>query len=250
MPPCRMATTQPSRASQHAPVRRAIVTVTIVSFSVAALLGVLALLGGDFGDTQVRVLLTTVTVGVVSIGVLCYLSTAGTSVQVVGVLGGGAVLVPLVAALVLIWAEDRLGSNDEAVFQTFGVGAIVAGTLAQACLLLAIAHRKSPVVRVLLALTLVLAGLLAAILSALVLGGAPDEDYVARAVGVIAILDVLGTVVVAALAKFGPGPEGLGRVSVPEGLVAELDRRAAATGRSRDDLAAAAIEQYLRHDAT
>lgn len=238
-----MATTQPSG---HAPVRRAIVTVTIVSFSVAALLGVLALLGGDFGETQVRVLLTTVTVGVVSIAVLCYLSTAGTPFQLVGVLGGVTVLVPLSTALLMIWVSESDNQFDEAVLEAFGVGAVVAGTLAQACLLLAIAHRKSPVVRVLLALTLVLAGLLAAVLSALILGAAPDEDFVARAVGVIAILDVLGTVVVAALAKFGPGPGGVEKVSVPEGLVAELDRRAAATGRSRDEIAATAIEQYLR----
>lgn len=247
-----MATTQPTQpsaqpSSGHAPVRRVIVTVTIVSFSVAALLGVLALLGGDFGDTQVRVLLTTVTVGVVSIGVLCYLSVAGTPFQAVGVLGGVAVLVPLATALLLIWAEEPIGRNDDAVWEAFGVGAIVAGTLAQACLLLAIAHRKSPVVRVLLALTLVLAGLLAAIMSALVLGALPDEEYVARGFGVLAILDVLGTVVVAALAKFGPGPGGVEKVSLPAAMVAELDRRAAATGRSRDDIAATAIDQYLRH---
>lgn len=242
-----MDTTQPQQRSPGgAPVRRAIVTVTIASFSVAALLGVLALLGGDFGDTQVRVLLTTVTVGVVSIGVLCYLSTAGTPYQAVGALGGVSVLVPLVTALLLIWAEERLGSNDDAVWQAFGVGAVVAGTLAQACLLLAVAHRKSPVVRVLLVLTLVLSALLAAVLSALILGAAPDEDYMARAVGVIAILDVLGTVVVAALGKFGPGPEGTEKVSLPDDLVAGLDRRAAATGRSRDEIAAAAVEQYLR----
>ena len=241
-----MDTTHPAgRPSGGAPVRRAIVTVTIASFSVAALLGVLALLGGDFGDTQVRVLLTTVAVGVVSIAVLCYLSTAGTSVQAVGVLGGVSVLVPLASALLLIWAEEWLGSNDDAVWQAFGVGAVVAGTLAQACLLLVIARRKSPVVRLLLAVTLVLAALLAALLSALILGGAPDEDYVARAVGVIAILDVLGTVVVAALGKFGPGPDGTERVSLPDALVAELDRQAAATGRTRDEIAAEAIDHYL-----
>lgn len=238
------------RSSGSAPVRRAIVTVTIASFSVAALLGVLALLGGDFGQTQVRDLLTTVTVGVVSIGVLCYLSTAGTPFQLVGVLGGVSVLVPLGSALVLIWAEDRLRSNDEAVWQAFGVGTVVAGTLAQACLLLAVAHRKSPVVRVLLAVTLVLAAVLAAILSALILGAAPDEDYTARAVGVIAILDVLGTVVVGALGKFGPGPEGTEKVSLPDALVAELDRSAATTGRSRDEIATAAVEQYLREDVS
>ncbi|MDP2773703.1 MAG: ribbon-helix-helix domain-containing protein [Nocardioides sp.] len=240
-----MATTQPSG---HAPARKVIVTVTIVSFSVAALLGVLALLGGDFGDTQVRVLLTTLTVGVVSIAVLCYLSTAGTPFQLVGVLGGASVLVPLTTALLMIWGSDPGGRYDDAVWQAFGVGTIVAGTLAQGCLLLVIAQRRSHLVRLLLVLTLVLAGVLAAILSAIVLGALPDEEYVARGFGVVAILDVLGTVVVAALAKFGPGPGDVEKVSLPAEMVAELDRRAAASGRSRDDFAAAAIDHYLRHD--
>ena len=61
-----------------APIRRAIVRTTIGSFSLAALMGIIALLGGGhFGATQGRVLLTTLLVGVVSIAVLCFLVTAG-----------------------------------------------------------------------------------------------------------------------------------------------------------------------------
>ena len=61
-----------------APIRRWIVRLTIGSFSVAALMGIVALLGGgEFGETEGRILLTTLLVGVVSIAVLCYLATAG-----------------------------------------------------------------------------------------------------------------------------------------------------------------------------
>ena len=242
-------------ATSTAPVRRAIVTLTIGSFSVAALLGVVALLaGGDFGETETRILLTTLLVGVMSVGVLCFLLTAGTPYQLVGVTGGVVALVPFVTGLVLIW---RTGSGDaaEVVWRSFGVGAIVASTLAQVCLLLVLAARKGRLLRVLVMLTVTAASVLAAIFSAVVLGAEPD-DSVGRFIGVVAILDALGTVVVAALAKFGPEHEthearegGVGRppsLTVPVALFDALDARAAATGRTRDEVAVEALETYLR----
>ena len=92
MPRSVMATSAPPGT---APIRKVIVRVTIGSFSLAALLGIIALLrGGEFGQTQFRVLLTTLLVGVVSIAVLCYLATAGRPSQPVGVAGGVIVLFP------------------------------------------------------------------------------------------------------------------------------------------------------------
>src|SRR5690606_7548671 len=61
------------------------VKVVVGSFSLAALLGILALLGGgSFSETQGRVLLPTVIVGVESVAVLCYLSVGGTRRAAVG----------------------------------------------------------------------------------------------------------------------------------------------------------------------
>ena len=79
-----------------APVRRAILALVIGSFSIAALMGVVALLSGDFDETQGKVLLTTLVVGCASICVLCYLATGGTPYQFVGLVGGVAVVVPVV----------------------------------------------------------------------------------------------------------------------------------------------------------
>ena len=56
------------------PWRRIIVALTIGSFSIAALMGIGALLGaGDFGTTEWRILGTTVLMGCSSIVVLTYL---------------------------------------------------------------------------------------------------------------------------------------------------------------------------------
>ena len=132
------------RRSGTAPIRKVIVRVTIGSFSLAALLGIIALLrGGEFGQTQFRVLLTTLLVGVVSIAVLCYLATAGRPSQPVGVAGGVVVLVPLVTALLMIWGDVENGPS-EAVLKTFGIGTAVAATLAQASLLLTLGERGRP----------------------------------------------------------------------------------------------------------
>ena len=110
----------PSAPREVAPIRTAIVRVTIGSFSLAALMGIVALLrGGDFGETQTRVLLTTILVGVVSIAVLCYLATAGRPSQPVGVAGGLVVLVPLATALLMIWTDVEDGPS-EVVLRTSG----------------------------------------------------------------------------------------------------------------------------------
>lgn len=226
------------------PVRRAVAAVTIVAFSIAALLGVVALVGGDtFGDDEARVLLTTVQVGAVSIAVLSYLATSGTSFQAVGVLGGLVVLVPLVTGLILIWTNTD-ASSDDGLWKAFGVGAIVAATLAQACLLLVLATGEGTGVQVLLGLTLLVAGLLALVLSLIVLGLDVGDSEV-RAIGVIAILDVLGTVVVAALAKIDRDVDPGIRVTLPERLRLELDGLASDTGHSRAEVVTKAVEEYL-----
>lgn len=234
---------QPSTA----PIRKVIVRITIGSFSLAALLGIVALLsGGAFGETETRILLTTLLVGVVSIAVLCYLATAGRRSQPLGVAGGAVVLVPLVTALLMIWGDVRSGP-DETVLKIFGVGAIVAATVAQACLLLALADRALPTVRRLLAGTLVLAAALAVMTSLLVIGYDPGEDWFFRLLGVVAILDVLGTVVAAALMKFGAGSSAQldGEVKLPHDLAARLNSYAISSARDREAVVAEAVERYL-----
>jgi hypothetical protein len=231
-----------------APVRTFIVRVTIGSFSLAALLGVIALVGGGaVGIAEGRILLTTLLVGVVSIAVLCYLATAGTRYQPVGVAGGVVVLAPLVTALVMIWS-DLSEAPAEWLGKTFGVGTVLAASLAHACLLLGLAHRARPPIRRILAATLVMGAVLAGMLSWLVLGPEPHGPYF-RVLGVVAILDVLGTVVVAALTRFGrgtprpvPSPTAL---AVPASLSARLVDLAERSGRRPEDLVEEALERYL-----
>jgi hypothetical protein len=232
--------------SPRTTLRRLILTATIGSFSFAALMGVVALLGAGFDDNQYRVLSTTLVAGFTSVAVLCYLGTAGSRFQLVGILGGLACVVPTVTALMLIWAEDSFGDD---MWRTFGVGAVVAATLAQVCLLLGVAGARRSV-GWLLWPTVGLAALLAAILSAQIVGDSASDNSI-RFLGVVAILDVLGTVVTIALAKFGSAsPAPALTVGLSGALAARLAGLAETQGRPASELLDEAVERYLRQSAT
>jgi len=212
--------------------RRVTLFLTIGSFSIAALLGVVALLSGSgFGEAQARVLITTVCVGVASVLTLCYLATAEGRFWSVGALGGLTVVPTLVLALLLTWTGIVDGVGGAEAWQAFGVGSVVSVTLAQASLLLALVSRAAPYVRRLLVGTLLAAAWVAAHVSVLIMAVDAGDDSL-RLLGVIAILDVLGTVAVSALARFG-GPRRAPetRLELPADLVPLVLARAGATGR-------------------
>lgn len=227
--------------------RRAAATVTIASFAVAALMGIVALLGGgDFGEGEARILLTTLVVGSASICALCYLSTSGTRWAPVGATGGVVLLLPVATALILVWSD--WGDGSEGIARAFGVGVVVALTLAQVCLLLALAGdgRLDSV----LWPTVAVAAVLAALVSAMVLA-VVEADGLWRLVGVLAILDVLGTVVTIALGRFGdrgaPGSRTRQlRIALSAEQAGALDRLARATGRTPEQLVVEAVDRVLQ----
>jgi hypothetical protein len=227
--------------------RRLGATLTIGSFSVAALMGIVALLGGgDFGENEGRVLLTTLIVGCASICALCCLATAGTRWAPVGALGGLVLVLPVVTALLLVWS-DWSGDSD-GLLKVFGVGVVLASTLAQLCLLLALAGDGR--VGAVLWPTLTTAVTVAALLSGMIVGEV-DVDGVWRLLGILAILDVLGTLVTIALAKFGGrGTPQLHdsrlRVTLTQEQTVVLARLSAGSGRSPEQLVGDAVDSYLR----
>jgi hypothetical protein len=235
-------------ASAKSSWRRVVVALTIGSFSIAALMGVAALLGaGDFGTPELRILATTLLMGCSSVVVLCYLASTGTPYAVFGALGGIADAIAVVTALTMIWGNGD-SMESEPFLKTFGVATVVALTLAQVCLLAALAWRR-PALGVLLWCTVAFAAVLAAMVSALVLG---DDigDGGARFLGVVAIMDVLGTVVTIALAVFGDSPtrgtlSGPLSVELPATVAERVRRHAADTGRPATDLVVEAVDRWL-----
>jgi len=221
--------------------RRLVSTLVIGSFSLAALLGIIALLsGGDFGETQTRVLLTTVVVGTESVVVLCYLALSSHRLAAVGALGGAVSLVASGTALWLTWGGD----DPDWLWQTFGVALTIAASLAQASLLLALVGRDR--VGPALAGTLLAIAVVAAMVVRPIVGDHdPGGDYW-RIFGVVAILDVLGTVVLTALGAFRRRPEGAPTTPVLSTAVqARVLDAARDRGTSPDQLVSDALDAYL-----
>lgn len=227
--------------------RRVVATLTIGSFSVAALMGIVALLGGgDFGENEARVLLTTLIVGSASICVLCYLATSGTRWALVGFAGDVVLVLPVVTALILVWSE--WSGEDDGTLKAFGVGVVVAVTLAQLSLLLALAGDGR--LGAILWPTTAVAAAVAAMVSAMIVG-AVDGDDVWRILGVLAILDVLGTLVTIALAKFADRGSARSRdhrlrVVLSAVQTDALTRLSASSGRSPEQLVGEAVDRLLQ----
>ena len=261
----------PSETAKHARdplvtgARKGAIYGIIISFSAAAVVGILALLGGDFGETQGKILLTTVLFGVFSITALCHLAIADRAMRIVGVSGLLASGVALVTGIVLIWRDwDSPGFEDWLrVFLTAGVLAV---SFAHTNLLLLLAGRRRTVIRWGLLVTLAMIAIVAImiILPVVTDGDIPGEtggDLYWRIFGVISILDVLGTVVVPVLALFlrdGAGPATGGeaeagtlplRIEVPDELAATIRRRAAESGDDPESAALDALRRGLGRDS-
>jgi hypothetical protein len=238
--------------SPRIPWRRIVVTLTIGSFAIAALMGIAALLGGgDFGTPEWQVLGTTVLMGCSSMVLLTYLASAGTPYVVLGGLGAVADAVAVVTALILIWG-DTTGPASDSLLEVFGVATVVAVTLAQVCLLAATAWRRTALAGLLWG-TMAVATLLAAMVTALILGS-DIGDNGARFFGVVGIVDVLGTIVTIALAAVGDSPTrgastGPLEVELNAEIAERVRRRAAVTGRPAPDLVVEAVEHWLATSA-
>jgi len=187
-------------------VRRAAILFVIVSLALAALLGIVTLLTGRFGEVESKILLTTLLTAAFAITSLCHLAVVGRALRVVGFVGIAASVLALALGLALIWVSwETWNGTWDVVLRFFMTLAIVSGSLAQANLLLLLAARQQRVIRVGLLVTLGAIALLATLvcLTILTQGEIPgdDGDFYWRFVGVVAIIDVLGTIVLPVLGR-------------------------------------------------
>jgi hypothetical protein len=155
-------------------------------------------------------------------------------------------ILPVVTSLVLVWS-DWNGDDSDGILKAFGIGVVLALTLAQLCLLLALAGdgRLGAVLWPTIAIAVVLGGLITAMILEEI-----GADDVWRLLGVLAILDVLGTLVTIALAKFSDRGSARTRdprlrVTLSVDQTTALERMADGDGRSPEQLVGDAVDRYL-----
>lgn len=240
-----MTAPTPSRPSDDAlgGLRRIAVVFVIVSLSIAALLGIVTLFTGDFGEVQTKVMLTTLLVAAFSITALCHLAVVGRAPRVVGYVGVGASALSLVLGLVLLWRPwESWDDVWEGVVKSFVILSIVAVSLAQANLLLLLSGRRHRAVRYGLIATLVCIALIVLLVAPPIItnGDIPGEhgETYWRIVGVIAILDALGTIVVPVLGRVFREGAAVVTVRLEGDAATALLARAATKGTSPAEIVA------------
>jgi hypothetical protein len=260
----------PARPAAIRGARRAAVIALIVSISITAVIGIVVLLTGAFGETQGRVLLTTLLIAGFSTVALCHLAVAGRPVRIVGFVGLGVSAISLLLGLILIWMPwtSALSEALGGIGRWFGVTGIVALTLAQANLLLLLAGRRHLLVRIAMAVTLTALGVVALMLVLPILSegsipGYEQGDAYWRGFGVVAIVDALGTVALpivgllvrdrpAAVLQTAPEAPAAAPAAAPApvsdpvrlALDARIDALAASTGLDRAALLTAALDAF------
>ncbi|MGK9147289.1 hypothetical protein KXS11_06655 [Plantibacter flavus] len=241
--------------------RRAAVITIIVSLSLTALLGIVVLFTGDFGEVQGRILLTALLVAGFSITALCDLALAGRALRFVAVIGVCVALVALVLGVIVIW-HDWSGGGFGDVLRWFAISGIWALSLAQANLLLLLAHRRHLVIQAGLLATIVFIAIVAILLSLPILTngeipGAVADDYW-RGFGVAVILDALGTIVVPVLSVFlrdepaggAVEEDGGSWIQLPVDLAARVEQTAIRAGATPEQVVAFAVRAHLDAEAS
>lgn len=243
----------PAARSALRGVRRAAVIVVIVAVAISAILGIVMLLTGGWGDVQARILGTTAAVAVFAITSLCHLLQVDRPLRAVGFAGIAASVLGLVPILVIIWAEALTSAANEWLMKAFALFGVLAVSLAQANLLLLLARRRQPAVRIMLLAALVaIAGVATLVLLPILsdgrIPGPGDEEWYWRLFGVVAILDALCTIVLPVLGlvlKDARAGFIAFTVEVPAELVARLDERAAVEGSTRAAIAGDVLARGL-----
>ncbi|HET8928977.1 MAG TPA: hypothetical protein VFN24_14245 [Microbacterium sp.] len=214
--------------------RRIIVGVIIAAFGLAAVLGIIVLLGGSLGETAFRVLATTAVIGAFSVGVLCCAALVGRRAHVFGMVG---VLVTVLSAALVVW-NIWVDSHEqwELVFKLVWTAVAVSSAFAVASLLLLLSSRQRPAVRVGLWITLALIALLLALTLYMTWAREIPWDDFARMYGIVAILAALGAIVVPVMSLLMPDRHAA--IVIPPVLAEQLAAAARARGITVEELVA------------
>ena len=186
---------EPRRRLTLRGIRRIAILLVVVSLASASALGIWSLLTWSFGDAQWKIIATTAAFGGFSLTALCHLTIARRAYRFVGHIGLLVSAAALFLALCCVW-----GPFDQWVATAFAATTVLAFCFAHANLLLIFAESRSRVVRVALwttigAIAVTAAMICAPIIDWRVVDRLVSEEQWFRALGAVAILDVLGSIV-------------------------------------------------------
>ncbi len=187
------------------PTRKFLLRLVIFSLSVTAVLGITAVLASGLGETGAKILGSAILADAASFLALCcsgrVTSAWQRAVQVTGVVSAG---LGLVTGIYFIWWGANAGGAGEGIGRAAAAVFILAAASAHASLLLPL-RTHSRLARTVVTGTVICTAAAAELIAnyALIPNFDPGTVY-GKALAVILILDVLGTILVLFLHRFGP----------------------------------------------
>ena len=185
------------------PVKKTFLITMIVSLSISALIGIAVFLLGVFEETELKLLMTTLTIGGFSLtGLCCSVLYEKRRFIPLAILGMMVSFLGFIFTSSVIWGIiDWQVIYSSHLFEILITFVILATSTAQACLLLLIRSEKMSI-DVMLAITLVFVLIVALMLIFLVFNIYNHiGEFYFRILGVFVILDFLGTVITPILKK-------------------------------------------------
>lgn len=169
----------------------------VIALSVSALIGIFIFLVGDFGETEFRLLLTTLTIGGYSLTGLCSATNQKKKdLKPFSLVGMLISIMGFVITLGSIW--EIIDFND--IWKTMVVFIILSVAIAHISLLLLISP-KTDSVRYSLITTIIFISIVALMLIKSTMTEFEETEFYFRLLGVFSILDVLGTITTPILNK-------------------------------------------------
>ena len=190
---------QQTPSTQQFSIRRVFLISLIASLSISALIAIFVFLLGDFGETEIKLLLTTLTIGGYSLTGLC--SSVLYDRKKYLPLAFSGIIVSVLGFLVTVGAIWEIVDFDD-IWKSVVIFIVLAFSIAHSSLLL-LAQSDKNLVNTSLNTTIIFIVIVALMLIYLVLAEFDDVDeFYYRLLGVFAVLDVLGTIVTPILKKF------------------------------------------------
>lgn len=192
-----------TEASNIKGIRRIAVWTVVVALVITALIGIYTIVSGELGETQSKVMLTTLAVAAFSVLALCHLAIVERDVKAVGWIGIGTSALALITAAILIWWDfgdymfQQGGYGN--IVKTFTITGLVALSLAHANLMLLLQTAPLRWIRSSLSVALILIAIVPTLIIPIILtdGMFPPQsfqDVYWRFFAVILILDALCTI--------------------------------------------------------
>lgn len=190
--------TNQSVPAQQFSIKRVFFVSLISSLSLSALVAIFVFLVGDFGETEVRLLLTTLTIGGYSLTGLCssvlYDKRKYATFALLGIL---VAVIGFLVTVGAIWEIVDLKDLWKGVL----IFITLSFSIAHSSLLLP-AQSENRLINSLLSVTIIFIGVVAGMFVNLIVGEFDDfSGFYFRLLGVFAVLDVLGTIVVPVLRR-------------------------------------------------